>query len=95
MRDGITVSIMVVVVVVVIVGAGPFVIGFIVLSTFWRDVGLSNFFQCFPDMPVILKHIYCKLNLTARQRKGKKWLEEHRDEIAVIPFDKGQGFGVM
>ena len=35
-----------------------------------------------------------KSNLTASQRKGKAWLKENQDKIAVVPFDKGVGFSI-
>ena len=31
-------------------------------------------------------------NLTSEQKKGLTYLKKHKDEIAIVPFDKGQGF---
>ena len=31
-------------------------------------------------------------NLTSQQKKGLTYLKKNKEKIAVLPFDKGQGF---
>ena len=41
---------------------------------------------------ILIKAKNPRSNLTANQKKGLAHLKSKRDEIAIVPFDKGQGF---
>ena len=41
---------------------------------------------------ILLKAKPTRSNLSAQQKKGLSYLKKNKDKIAIVPFDKGQGF---
>ena len=41
---------------------------------------------------ILLKAKPTRSNLSTQQKKGLSYLKKNKDKIAIIPFDKGQGF---
>ena len=41
---------------------------------------------------ILLKAKPTRSNLSTQQKKGLSYLKKNKDKIAIVPFDKGQGF---
>ena len=41
---------------------------------------------------ILMKAKALRSNLTSDQKKGMAYLKKHKEDIAIVPFDKGEGF---